>query len=150
MHYVYKSIRREKKTIGVIRPKIRVKNEISRFLKFLSSSTLHFPFVSFGFDPGFEQWHYAAQSIFQIEKSHSAFGKFMNSTPPVWDLSRESWGARSEPLLMVTCSGRPRSASATVTCSTINDQRSINTARSSQKLKNYFRLVLLRNALRRG
>ena len=25
-------------------------------------------------------------------------GKFMNSTPPFWDLSRESWGARSEPL----------------------------------------------------
>ena len=22
----------------------------------------------------------------------------MNSTPPFWDLSRESWGARSEPL----------------------------------------------------
>ena len=22
----------------------------------------------------------------------------MNSTPPLWDLSRESWGARSEPL----------------------------------------------------
>ena len=31
---------KEKKIpIGVIRPKIRVKNEISRFLKFLSSST---------------------------------------------------------------------------------------------------------------
>ena len=25
-------------------------------------------------------------------------GKFMNSTPPFWDLSRESWDARSEPL----------------------------------------------------
>ena len=31
--------KKKKIPIGVIRPKIRVKNEISRFLKFLSSST---------------------------------------------------------------------------------------------------------------
>ena len=29
-------------------------------------------------------------------------GKFMNSTPPFWDLSRESWDARSEPLPCVS------------------------------------------------
>ena len=32
----------------------------------------YFPFGSFGFDPGFEQWSpAAAQSIFQIEKSQT-------------------------------------------------------------------------------
>ena len=56
--------------IGVIRPKIRVRNEISRFLEILEFE--YFPFASFGFDPGFEQWPpAAAQSIFQIEKTHS-------------------------------------------------------------------------------
>ena len=30
-------------------------------------------------------------------------GKFMNSTPPFWDLSRESWDARSEPLDYPPC-----------------------------------------------
>ena len=36
----------------------------------------YFPFVSFGFDPGFEQLLItAAQSIFQIEKTHLASGK---------------------------------------------------------------------------
>ena len=52
-----------------IRPNIRVKNEIS-ILEILEFE--YFPFVSFGFDPGFEQWRCAAaQSIFQIEKTHS-------------------------------------------------------------------------------
>ena len=38
MHYV-RGKKEKKIPIGVMRPKIRVKNEISRFLKFLSSST---------------------------------------------------------------------------------------------------------------
>ena len=37
MHYASKK-KKKKNPIGVIRPKIRVKNEILRFLKFLSSS----------------------------------------------------------------------------------------------------------------
>ena len=32
-----------------------------------------------------------------ISDRKDAFGKFMNSTPPIWDLSRESWDARSDP-----------------------------------------------------
>ena len=55
--------------IGVIRPKIRVRNEISRFLEILEFE--YFPVTSFGFDPGFEQLLVtAAQSIFQVEKTH--------------------------------------------------------------------------------
>ena len=37
--------------IGVIRPKIRVRNEISRFLKFLSSSTSRLAFLDLTPDP---------------------------------------------------------------------------------------------------
>ena len=33
-----------------------------------------------------------------ISDPKGANGKFMNSTPPLWDLSWESWDARSEPL----------------------------------------------------
>ena len=32
-----------------------------------------------------------------ISDRKDTFGKFINSTPPIWDLSRESWDARSEP-----------------------------------------------------
>ena len=35
-------------------------------------------------------------------------GKFMNSTPPFWDLSRESWDARSEPLPYIAGSAQQR------------------------------------------
>ena len=57
----------KKMHIGVIRPKIRLRNEISRFLEILEFE--YFPFVSFGSDPGFEQLRCAAaQSIFQIQK----------------------------------------------------------------------------------
>ena len=53
--------------IGVIRPRIRVRNEISRFLEILEFE--YFPFGFFGSDPGFEQLSAtAAQSIFQIQK----------------------------------------------------------------------------------
>ena len=47
--------------IGVIRPKIRVRNEISRFLEILEFE--YFPFVSFGSDPGFEQLLITAAQI---------------------------------------------------------------------------------------
>ena len=68
MHYVRSFIK--KMHIGVIRPRIRVRNEISRFLEILEFE--YFPFASFGFDPGFEQWPpAAAQSIFQIQKSQT-------------------------------------------------------------------------------
>ena len=68
MHYVRSFI--FKMHIGVIRPKIRVRNEISRFLEILEFE--YFPFASFGFDPGFEQLRCAAaQSIFQIKKMYS-------------------------------------------------------------------------------
>ena len=43
MHYVKK--KKGKKHIGVIRPRIRVRNEISRFLRFLSSSTSRLPLL---------------------------------------------------------------------------------------------------------
>ena len=60
----------KKMHIGVIRPKIRLRNEISRFLEILEFE--YFPFVSFGSDPGFEQLSAtAAQSIFQIQKSQT-------------------------------------------------------------------------------
>ena len=32
-----------------------------------------------------------------ISDPKGTHGKFMNSTPPFWDLSREFWDARSEP-----------------------------------------------------
>ena len=44
MHYVNKKKKGEKH-IGVIRPRIRVRNEISRFLRFLSSSTSRLPLL---------------------------------------------------------------------------------------------------------
>ena len=63
MHYVWSFI--FKMHIGVIRPRIRVRNEISRFLRFLEFE--YFPFGSSGSEPGFEQLSAtAAQSIFQI------------------------------------------------------------------------------------
>ena len=68
MHYVRSFIL--KMHIGVIRPRIRVRNEISRFLEILEFE--YFTFVSFGSDPGFEQLPpAAAQSIFQIQKSQT-------------------------------------------------------------------------------
>ena len=74
----------KKMHIGVIRPKIRVRNEISRFLEILEFE--YFPFASFGFDPGFEQLQDSCSE--HISDRKDAFGKFMNSTPPFWDLSR--------------------------------------------------------------
>ena len=68
MHYVRRFIFL-KMHIGVIRPKIRVRNEM-RFLEILEFE--YFPVTSFGFDPGFEQLLItAAQSISQIEKSQT-------------------------------------------------------------------------------
>jgi hypothetical protein len=52
-----------------------------------------FPFGPFGSDPGFQD-----SCSEHISDPKGPNGKFMNSTPPFWDLSRESWGARSEPL----------------------------------------------------
>ena len=43
--------KKKKIPIGVIRPKIRVKNEISRFLKFLSSSTSRLALLDLTPDP---------------------------------------------------------------------------------------------------
>ena len=71
MHYVRK--KKKKIPIGVIRPKIRVKNEISRFFSSGFWVDRAIGVGSFGSEPGFEQLLItAAQSIFQIEKSHSA------------------------------------------------------------------------------
>jgi hypothetical protein len=39
---------------------------------------------------------HTAKNSGQIEKTHS--GSLYELDPPLWDLSRESWGARSEPL----------------------------------------------------
>ena len=57
-------------TVAENRPNRVSDNEISRFLKFLEFEC--FPFVPFGFDPGFEQLSAtAAQSIFQIQKGQT-------------------------------------------------------------------------------
>ena len=56
------------------------------------------PFAPFGSDPGFEQWWPSHHCSEHISDPKGPNGKFMNSTPPFWDFSRESWGGRSEPL----------------------------------------------------
>ena len=88
VHYVRK---KKKSLLGSYGQKIRVKNEISRFLKFLSSSTSRLALLdltpdpssggSFGSDPGSEQWWpTTAQSIFQIQKSQT--GSLWTRPPP--------------------------------------------------------------------
>ena len=91
MHYVREK-KEKKKHIGVIRPKFRVKNEISRFLKFLRSSTCTSRLALLDLTPD------SSSCSEHISDPKEPNGKFMYSTPPFWDLSRESWGARSEPL----------------------------------------------------
>ena len=81
MHYVKK--KKGEKHIGVIRPRIRVRNEISRFLRFLSSSTSRLPLLDLTPD---------STSPEHISDPKGANGKFMNSTPP-FGTSAENPGA---------------------------------------------------------
>ena len=64
-----KKKKKGKKHIGVIRPRIRVRNEISRFLRFLSSSTSRLPLLDL--TPDSSSPARAAQSIFQIQKGQT-------------------------------------------------------------------------------
>ena len=74
----------KKMHIGVIRPRIRVRNEISRFLEILEFE--YFPFVFFGSEPGFD---HCSEHISDPKETN---GKFMNSTPPPFGTSAENPG----------------------------------------------------------
>ena len=82
--------------IGVIRPRIRVRNEISRFLS--SGSTPRDRCWLFWIRARIRELLINNSCSEHISDPKEPNGNFMNSTPPFWDLSRESWGARSEPL----------------------------------------------------
>ena len=90
--------------MGVIRPKIRVKNEISRFLKFLAFE--YFPFGPFGSDPGFEQ---LLRAYF---RSKWAKREVYELDPPLFGTSAENPGAHDLSLYHV--SDLPVSLSALV------------------------------------
>ena len=84
--------KKKKIPIGVMRPKNSGQKRDFAILEILEFE--YFPFGPFGSDPGFEQWSCSEH----ISDPKGPNGKFMNSTPPFWDFSRESWGGRSEPL----------------------------------------------------
>ena len=92
----------KKMHIGVIRPRIRVRNEISRFLKFLSSSTSRLRLLDLTPDssscPG--------QLLRAYFRSKGHIREVYELDPPFWDLSRECWDARSDPLLPQCVRGR--------------------------------------------
>ena len=95
MHYML-GVLFSKMHIGVIRPKIRVRNEISRFLEILEFESITSRLRLLDLTP--DSSSCAAQLLREhISDRKDAFGKFINSTPPIWDLSRESWDARSDP-----------------------------------------------------
>jgi hypothetical protein len=80
MHYVRSLY--IKMHIGVIRPRIRVRNEISRFLSSAGPTSRSALGLS-NLTPD--------SSSCPISDRKDPLGKFMNSSPPLWDLSRESW-----------------------------------------------------------
>ena len=79
----------KKMHIGVIRPRIRVRNEISRFLSSGSTARSVLAVWIRARIRAVVAVHLAHHCSEHVSDPKGANGKFMNSTPPFWDLRAE-------------------------------------------------------------